>query len=466
MNFAENFYKDQTFLNNLSDALEIIFKLYIQNNIHFPHPNDLSLTLDFVEGRLELQIINKGVPIYNRPDWKHTKIDIENFEAFEKLSKLTDSIETTNLGRVGQCLKVVFASEKHNSAQAPYFVPIDDEGDEVEIRKLEKGEEPELSRLFYKVYGYNYINDKVYYPAKIKEMIDKGDLESTVAVTPKGRIVGHVGLVRHHKNPNVYEAALGLTDPSAKSQGLFSNIFKEVMEQVDQKEMSFCVYDFVTNLMYSQKLVHRYGSNEMCLSIGCQLSETQAKLEQLGLGEDPKDMDRYSILIGIKPGTEHPFGERVTLPVSLGELAEFILEPLNINWLPSPRFFPMAREGRYVRELQPTQKSVLYKLEEPGEKAVTAIINDWRVLLRSGYQYAAVDMPLDKPGIGQLHDQLASSGFFVAGFIPYEFSPRLGFRFQSIGPTKVAFEKIQVFSDTAKKLKEIVQDDYERNVLI
>ena len=32
----------------------------------------------------------------------------------------------------------------------------------------------------------------------------------------------------------------------------------------------------------------------MALFVGSQVSETQAKLEHLGIGEDPREMDRYS----------------------------------------------------------------------------------------------------------------------------------------------------------------------------
>lgn len=464
--FLEQFTSDLDLIKKVDRAVDLVYDVYTANNRRFNHPSDLNFEIERFQESVLLTFTNKGMPVYHGDDWKVTGTDQYNNSKFVELTKVVDHYETKNLGRVGQSLSIRFKLSQPKALAETITVFENDQEPDITIRKMNPGEEPELSRLFYKVYGYNYINEMVYFPARIKDMIEAGDLESYVAIGNDERMVGHVGLIRHHRSPNVYEAALGLTDPAVISRGLFSQIFGRVIEEASKKDMAFCVYDFVTNLIYSQKLVAKYGSCEMSINIGCQLSETQAKLEHLGMGEDPKEMDRYSILLGIKPGQKYPLGERVTLPLSLGEIAEFILEPLNISWMPSPRFFPMMREGQYTRNLQPTQRAVYYRFYEPGQKALRAIINDWKVLLRSGYQYAAIDMPLDKPGIGQMHDILAASGFFMAGFIPYEFTPRLGFRFQSIGPTKVAFDKIQVFSESAKKLKDLIQEDYERNVLI
>lgn len=464
--FLQKFTADESLIRRVDHAVGVIYDVFVENNKGFKRPNDMQLEIERFDDHVEIKFINKGMPVYHGGQWNFTPSDKFNNSRFIELQKSVDDYETENLGRVGQCLKVQFKLSEAKKIARPLHGLRISEDRKISIRNLKPGEEPELSRLFFRVYGYNYINEMVYYPGRLRDMIDSGDLESFVAIDDENNLVGHVGLIRHHRGPDVYEAALGLTDPNVKTQGLFSRIFAQVMETVTNKDMAFCVYDFVTNLIFSQKIVAKYGSCEMALNIGCQVSETQAKLAHLGLGDDPQDMDRYSILLGIRPGTSYPLGERVTLPLSLGEIAEFILEPLNISWMPSPRFFPMMREGRYTRNLQPTQKAVYYRFYEPGQKALRAIVNDWKMLLRSGYQYAAIDMPLDKPGIGQMHDILATSGFFMAGFIPYEFTPRLGFRFQSIGPTRVDFDNIQVFSESAKELKKLIQADYERNLLI
>ena len=103
------------------------------------------------------------------------------------------------------------------------------------------GEEDALSRLFYMVYGYDYINEFVYYPEKIKAMIDSGELHSIVAVRPNGRLVGHVGLTRRKREPPVYEAGMGAVDPMLKSRGLFGRLFSKTMEDIRRQSTSVIV---------------------------------------------------------------------------------------------------------------------------------------------------------------------------------------------------------------------------------
>ena len=239
-----------------------------------------------------------------------------------------------------------------------------------------------------------------------------------------------------------------------------------MMKTVQTLPVQYCFFDFVTNHDYTQRFVARYNPVDMALFIGCQSCETQAKLEKLGIGVDPKQTDRYSLLLSVIPQVKHPFGKSVALPINLGETLGFLLTPLNISWVPAPRFQMLPPDGECQTHLQPAQGAVIFDLIRPGRKALEKILQEWHQLLRNGYQYAAVDICLASPGIGQLYDVLAANGFFVAGFIPYHHSDKLGIRFQSIGPTKLDFNEVIVFSPTAKRLLEIIRNNYERNGLL
>ncbi|MEK7722432.1 MAG: hypothetical protein AAB359_08585, partial [Elusimicrobiota bacterium] len=334
----------------------------------------------------------------------------------------------------------------------------------IEIRALKAGsEEHKLSRLFHSVYGYNYINEFVYYPGRLGEMIKQGRLISVVAALPNGRLVGHVGLVKWSESPPVYEAALGLVDPLVKSKGLFGKIFRKTMEHAKKMPMQYCFFDFVTNHDFSQKLISKYGIRDMALFVGCQTRATQARLEKLGIGRDPADMDRYTILFSIIPGVERPFGRNIKLPLNLGESLEFLLKPLNLAWLPEPRFSTLPSGGGYESKCQPLQDAVYYDLASPGSTALEEILTGWRELLRNGYQYAAVDIPLGNPGLGNAHNLLAANGFFIAGLVPYRYSDKLAFRFQAVAPSRIALDKIKVASENSRRLLEIIKADYQRN---
>ncbi|MBI5629951.1 MAG: hypothetical protein HY921_03590, partial [Elusimicrobia bacterium] len=417
------------------------------------------------EGKLFIEIVNRGAPI-----WLGSResggMSAARWEKFHQALRGADRVSLENFGRKGQ--KVVIeiklgsrAAAKSLAASGGLAAAVIPEGEKIEIRPLKPGEEGALSRLFYLVYGYDYVNELVYYPEKLKALAESGDLLSTVAARPNGRLVGHVGLVRKSRNPPVYEAAMGVVDPAAKSRGLFSQLFDRIMETVRATPMQYCLFDFVTNHEYSQRHVAKFQPCELALFIGCQTRKTQAKLERIGLGPDPEGMDRYSLLVSAIPRVAQPFGPEVVLPESIGAAFGFLLKPFNLRWSVSSRFEAMPEGGLCRSQYQPLQSAVAFDLDRPGRGALDGLLGEWRELLRKGCQYAAVEFPLASPGLGMLCDILSSNGFFAAGFVPYRCGAELGFRFQALGPTRVAFDKIKVASETGRRLLEIVRKEYE-----
>ncbi len=468
IDFIDSFAKDsgasEDKRKHLRTAAEITLNTIAKNSEDDITKNRIGLDVYELHGNLIVEVANRGVPVFLSTHGNG------NSAQFHEASKHLDKISWENHGRDGQT--VVMGLRIGEEAIKKTFPAISDISKEIEseknviIRELKDGEETALCQLFYTVYGYGYINDFVYFPEKIKAMVDSKKLISIVAALPDGRLIGHVGLIRWNDNPTVYEPCLGITDPRLKSQGVFSKLFARTMEWVQDLPMQYCFFDFVTNHDYSQRFVSRYKPVDLAIFVGCQSKDTQAKLERLGLGADPKEMDRFSLLYSIIPRVEFPFGKEIRLPNNLGEMLGFLLKPLNLKWVPTPRFQALPHLGEYQTHLQPAQNAVVFDLTKSGREAVEKIIKDWQSLLRNGYQYAAVEVCVDQPGLGNLYDVLSEAGFFVAGFVPYHYSNKLALRFQSIGPTKVAFEEIKVYTENAKKLLSIVKTNYEKNGLL
>lgn len=417
-------------------------------------------------GRLAVEMLNRGLPLTGG-------FEAALGEPACAAQTRCPEVAVENFGRRGQRVTLRFPLKSAGAAgpAAEPGVPKTEAppsggrqaADNIEIRLLAPGEEAELSRLFYRVYGYDYINEYVYYPEKLAEMVREGRLVSIVAALGGGRLAGHVGLVRWSEAPPVYEAALGLVDPEVKSSGLFGRTLDRAMKAAAETRMQYCFFDFVTNHDYSQRLIARYGTRDLALFAGCQGKATQARLERIGIGKDPEGMDRYSILLSILPQAPRPFGGDIQLAPTIGESLGFLLEPLGLSWSPTPRFDQLPPEGRHGVYYQPGQQAVLFELPQPGRRALGEVLAEWRRLLETGYQYAAVEFPLDAPGAAQLSDALAEAGFFMAGFVPWRHSDRLGFRYQAVAPTRVAFDMIRVHTPAARRLLGAVRRDYERN---
>lgn len=463
VNYASRLGIDQERSERLRTAAASAMSLVMRINSDTRSEERMRLDVFESEGRLYVEVLNRGVPILTGGEG-----DDASPHSLHGLSKNLDRFSIENLGREGQTIVLamrlgeVAAERSLPAGQEPEMMLT--AGDrEIEIREIRPGEEIRISQLFYHVYGYNYINDFIYYPEKIRDLVQSGSLISMVAIHPSGKFLGHVGLRKWNSDPPVFEPCLGVTHPAVKSKGLFRQLFEKLMQRVQQMPMQYCFLDFVTNHEFSQKLVEHYGPCPTALFVGCQSKHYQAKLEKLGMGEDPKETDRYTLLFGVLPQVRHPFGREIMLPNNLGEMLGFVLKPLNLTWIPTPRFEMLASRGEYQTHLQPLHNSVCFDLFDPGRDAVDGVLRDWRRLLRVGYQYGALDVPIGVKGLGQLYDILSEHGFFVAGFIPYHCSARLGFRFQTIGPTKLDFGEIRVFSERSKKLLRTVRENYEKN---
>jgi hypothetical protein len=338
--------------------------------------------------------------------------------------------------------------------------------DELHVRELHSGEEFLVSKLFYNVYRYRYINSKVYDPETIAHEISSGKLISYVGITSGGEIVSHVGLVLCNDNPKVYEAAWGVVDPLYANRGIFKRTFEAALDRMQKTPMSYSIYDFVTNHDFSQRLVAKYGYKDMAIFVGNQVSETQARMSEISNHHDLPGMERYSLLVGIDQRNSQPFGNRIKLPINIGETCDFLLSNLGMTWEPTNRFESLPVGGHYSVKIQHEQKSVIFDLYDVGRNAVERILIDLSHQLRTGLEYAAVEFPLNVPGVGYIHDALADAGFFMAGLIPYRFTNQLGFRMQFLTPTDLDFNAIKVHSPVGNKLLQIVRDEWERNHLI
>ncbi|MBI5623562.1 MAG: hypothetical protein HY924_07280 [Elusimicrobia bacterium] len=461
VSFARRFAMAEARQAALAAALRAAVSLVMEANRGGKSDTPVTLEVAESDGLLRVDLHNRGVPIILGAAGG---FQLPYAAKFREASLHADRLSLENRGRKGQVVVLEFKLGVSPAARSASAAPRKAEIPETEaitIRELGPDEEQSLSRLFYLVYGYDYINESVYYPEKLKAMRQSGDLLSVVAARSNGRLVGHIGLLRKSAKPPVYEAAMGITDPAIKSRGLFGRIFTKTMEKVRSTPMQYCLFDFVTNHDLSQKHIAKYGTRELALFVGCQSSKTQARLPKLGLGPDPAGMDRYSILLSVIPTVERPFGRKVTLPENIGEPFGFLLAPLGVEWTPASRFQPLPQGGRFNTRLEPAQSAVYFDLIEPGAAAIEGIAAEWADLVADGYAYAAVETSVEVPASGAVFEGLSSHGFFAAGFIPYGAPDRLGFRYQAVGPAGVAMDQIKVATEPAERLLELVRKDFE-----
>ncbi|MBI4668511.1 MAG: hypothetical protein HY747_04895 [Elusimicrobia bacterium] len=208
--FAAGLGIEDSDLNNLSGAVEAVLKIIIDNNSR-SEGEPLRITAAEAQGMLSIKIHNRGIPVVCGKNTDCTPAAAELLGKFRELSKKVDGLSTENLGRKGQVISIGKRLGK-KALQKAFDPPAlerlfpKNADKKIKIRRLKPQEASALSRLFYFVYGYNYINETIYYPEKLEAIMQDGRLISTAAVLPDGRIAGHVGLLKRQNEPPHFAA--------------------------------------------------------------------------------------------------------------------------------------------------------------------------------------------------------------------------------------------------------------------
>lgn len=88
----------------------------------------------------------------------------------------------------------------------------------VEIRRLRPEDAAALTRCVYRCYGWTYPYAEMYYPERLAAAIEAGKRFGSVAVTPDGEVVTHIGAVVIADGLVI--AGGGVTDPRYRRRGL------------------------------------------------------------------------------------------------------------------------------------------------------------------------------------------------------------------------------------------------------
>jgi len=149
------------------------------------------------------------------------------------LSGFADELRMVNRGKEGKRPEFVIrqssewlessfrAGTGDEDAEAVPMAPIDMP---IELRPADPARDGvAFARCMYSVYGYSYV-EAVYFPERVKSLIDQGLLLSFVAVTPDGEVVGHQGVKKESPQARVANICMGAVDPRFRGRKLFEQL--------------------------------------------------------------------------------------------------------------------------------------------------------------------------------------------------------------------------------------------------
>jgi len=198
---------------------------------------------------------------------------------------------------------------------------------EFKVRPMESHEAIEVSKCFYKSYGYSFVYRQIYYPDRIIELNEIGQMESVVAVTPDNEVIGHCALLKWDSRPDVAEIGLAVVKPEFRGQGCLTRLTEYLIEKAKSEKAQALFVLAATNHTYSQQVIHRFGFNDCSLLVGF----GPATLSFRGLTDTLPQRETYLICFRY-------LGMPEKLPLYPPEHHKEFIRKLYRNIGPEPRF--------------------------------------------------------------------------------------------------------------------------------
>ena len=239
----------------------------------------LDILLAVLPPVLQLRITDHGlpydlslVPEYDPEQPSSAEDDNVGLSAF-LMHRLTDRSRVLNLGAQGQHVELewwlpqqgALATPAAQAAAAPAGeVPVHSTPAPATVRPLESADAIHLARLMYRSYGYSYVNPDMYVTDRILARCADGRLTSWVAQVAaadgaSAPIVGHIALMKDHRDDPALEVGAAVVGPDQRGGGLLGQLLETVTQALAQRPEAAAFVHAVTRHPYTQKTFGRLG---------------------------------------------------------------------------------------------------------------------------------------------------------------------------------------------------------------
>jgi anti-sigma regulatory factor (Ser/Thr protein kinase) len=453
---------------NEAQHLELVTEEACLNVIEHAFDPDEPGTYDVViirrPGQVMVAVQDQGLPF----DFRKYQGEHESSLGIILMKAFADQVNFLNLGRQGKRVEIIKklpyqdisayvpAGEKVLSPTVPELpanIPIT-------IRKTEPDDAVSLARCIYRCYGYSYPIDYVYYPDRVKELLEGNLLLSYVALNPEGEVIGHIAIRRENMSSHVGDGGGAVVDPRYRGNGFLGKLIMDFAEYALKSDIYGAYSEAVTIHPFSQKASLAMGGFETGVMLGFAPGDITFKNIDYSVPQRQTAMLMYTSVDrepsrDVYPPMHHEavirdiYGKsrlkRNIIGVADSKAGVETVPHAEVNVKVVAEFgqgyMQVTRFGADLEEL------VKFRLNELCLRRVDCIY---------------LDLPLGDPATQQSVAALEMLGFFFCGIIP-EFADGDVLRLQYLNNLDVKNEKIQTASDFGKQLVEYVLQAHKRS---
>lgn len=310
-----------------------------------------------------------------------------------------------------------------------------------------------VTRLFLSVYGEAYPIKTFIQPEVLIRENESGRTISSVARTPKGDIVGHTALFGSAPYEGVRESGGGLVHASYRGGGINREIIRHSYEEATRKSAVETAFgEAVCNHVFMQKIV--YGLHFEYQALEVDLMPDSA-YEKEGSAEG-----RVAAITAFR--TYRPKPHRVFIPAVYEEAFRYLYSGLDDRReiLLSGGRPPSHSTTRVDVSYFDFAKVARLAVWEAGADFAPVLEAEEKKVLNKGAVVIQVWLNLGFPYVEEAVEILRGKRYFLGGLFPCWFDQD-GMLMQKI-TKRPDWEGIQLLADRAKRIREIVEEDWRR----
>lgn len=376
--------------------------------------------------------------------------------------KAVDEVIFNNLGPNGKefiCTKYLAAKHIQNyeptplpEPELPPASPIQPETLKFQARPFRPEDAMAVARGAYLAYGYNY-DDYLYYPERVIELNRQGLLNSIVAETEEGKIIGHITLRRNSADDAVAEAAAAFVLPEYRGLRVLAAMQARQLGMARELGLGAAYSLCPTSHVWAQKMMEHAGGRACGLLIGGVPGVArETGLEYRTLQRETRVL--YFLSINPRPP------RKVFPPQAVCPVVQKLYRNLTLDVdIVEANLGEMALPPRET-EIQSSKieaENVAYlKMTSYGADAFSAVTQALQVHRRAGAEVIFLYLDLEDPLTAALGEFFIGLGFILAGILPGGLNGHDALILQFLNEVKTDYNRIQLISPVARELLDYV----------
>lgn len=394
----------------------------------------LDILLAVLPPVLQLRITDHGlpydlslVPQYDPEQPDSAEGDNKGLSAF-LMHQLADRSRVLNLGAQGQHVELewwlpqqgALASPAASAAALPADqMPAQGVPAPANVRALESTDAIHLARLMYRSYGYSYVNPDMYVADRILERCADGRLTSWVAQVPAADgsstpIVGHIALMKGHRDDPALEVGAAVVGPDQRGGGLLGQLLETVTRALEQRPEAAAFVHAVTRHPYTQKTFGRLGY----LPTALLLAYTPASLQFRSI-PGQASTQRGSVFYACRLLRPAPPVD-VYLPPDLVNLVLPRAADIGMELRPQPLHNAALQGSTQLQaQIEPALNAAFVVVQHAGADWAEVLQRSLRQWCRQQVDAIYISLDLRDPGTPAAWASAARLGCLPAGLTPY-----------------------------------------------